>query len=901
MEHAEGQCGSKEAVRLVEQVWHLTKVQGTDASTLSRLYQCLAAERSPLAQEVRRYAAEYGMPLDLRTPRAADDNGTSPKGANAKELPLHALKLSRRLEELRHSTDGLALCLWGQPGIGKSWTVEQMSRGLSFPIYRVLAATGPSNVVRHLPRASALPMWARTALTRLASDQPVDDVAAADALAALLTAHAPIVLHIEDLHEATEEQLAFWTALAPVVQRSPGIGLLATSRQPPPSGFVPDPLPALTLAETARMLADEAGSTISPEAVAWIHARTLGNPLFSLEYYRYLRQRGNLWHGGRSWHWREPEAPHIPASVEFLISEFVTRLGLDETARTFMQVKALLPLDATDATVAGVLGMNEAAVVEAKHTLVQHSVLRGDSFAHPLYREVLNESIVGTKRRRLAEQLVMSLGDSHPELAAPFASAASLSDEASLKLLTRAAEHAVMHGRVRQAGELFAAATEHAEARSRRELLLKGADCLLDVRTAQARALAERVLAADPHNIEAVLLLAKCLVVLGEGERAESVLRQAQLPASAQQHWFDALVALRTERCDYLGAVTAWESHPDLQARAQPRTKRDAAFSFVNIGRFDAAGILLSRTLQQPDLSPDARAALLDTQAMIAYYGGRAQDSLELLDESIALLRGVGEAAAATRLMHALRFRTMVYWAFFRQHDAIRDTEEAMRLAGELGSGRDYAIAQTYLGVPLTELGDYERAEEVLLESRGMLLRSDAREHLAACEAILGGVYLNWGRPDTASRALRHAYASLRISEELGAPVLVSQSSSYVAWAELVVGDAEAAYQYATSGLEAAAAVGQKRVVSHRLWLRELALEQLDRPKEAIHDPDEAVKIVSSLRLDGLRALYIVDRDRLRDDPEAVERHLIELKRYNVGGYRIPAREFYIRNKGLGK
>jgi tetratricopeptide (TPR) repeat protein len=900
LEHVEGQGETREAVRLIEQVWRLTKDQGTDSVILNRLYQSLTAGKSPLAQEVRRYAAEYGMPLEIRHPRTADDSEPSPKGsAFTNELPLHALELSRRLEELRHSTEGLTLCLWGPPGIGKTWTVEQISSALSFPVYRVLAAVNPSHLARHLPRASALPTWARTALSRLAADQPVERVAAADALAALLAAHAPTVLHIEDLHDATEEQTELWTELARAVRRSPGVGLLATGRQPPPTGFEPGPLPALTLPETARMLAEEAGSTTPPEAVGWIHAQTLGNPLFSLEYYRYLRQQGSLWHGGRSWRWREPEAPHVPTSVEFLISEFIARLELDETVRIFMQVKALLPLEASDAVVAQVMGVNEEAFGEAKRVLVQYGVLRSDSFVHPLYREVLNDSIVGADRRRLAEQAVASLGESHPELAAPFASAANLSSEASLKLLTGAAEHALAHGRVRQAGELFAAAAEHAQGPPRQTLLLRAADCLQDVHTLQARALAEQVLAADPQNIEATLLLARCLVVLGEGEKAESVLRRAQLPASAQQRWFDVLVTLRTERCDYQGAVTAWESHPDLQAGAHPNTKRDAAFSLVNLGRFGDAGSLLSRTLRDACLAPEARAALLETQAVIAYYEGRTQDSLALLDESIVLLRRVGETASAARLMHALRFRTVVYWAFLRQYDAIRDTEEAMRLAGELGSGRDYAIAQTYLGVPLTELGDYERAEEVLLESRRVLLRSDAREHLAACEAILSGVYLNWQRPDTAPRALRHAYTSLRISQELGAPVLLSQSCFYVAWAELVVGDAEKAYQYASSGLEAAAEVGQSRVVALCLWLRGLALERLGRLDEAIRDLDEAVEMAMTMGLEGHRLIFLVESDRLRNYREAFQRHLLELEPYNVSGYRIPAREDYVREKGL--
>jgi hypothetical protein len=40
------------------------------------------------------------------------------------------------------------------------------------------------------------------------------------------------------------------------------------------------------------------------------------------------------------------------------------------------------------------------------------------------------------------------------------------------------------------------------------------------------------------------------------------------------------------------------------------------------------------------------------------------------------------------------------------------------------------------------------------LQSREVLIRSDAREHLAACEAILSGVYINWQPPGAADKAL---------------------------------------------------------------------------------------------------------------------------------------------------
>lgn len=56
-----------------------------------------------------------------------------------------------------------------------------------------------------------------------------------------------------------------------------------------------------------------------------------------------------------------------------------------------------------------------------------------------------------------------------------------------------------------------------------------------------------------------------------------------------------------------------------------------------------------------------------------------------------------------------------------------------------------------------------------------------------------------------------------------------------------------------------------------------------------------------AMGLDGHRLLFLVESDRLRNDCEAFEQHLLELEAYNVCGYRIPAREHYITEKGLGK
>ena len=890
MEYAEGQSGSKGAVRLIEQVWRLTKDQGAEASTLSRLYKCLAAGKSPLAQEVRRYAAEYGMPLYIPPSTPEGTAQTTPKDS----LPGRVVGLKPRLEELRERNEGLALCLWGETGVGKSWTAEQVCQGLSFPFYSMPAALPAHLVPGRLSRAGGLPTWARTVLDHLSAAQPVAPVDAAVAIAEVLAVSAPVVLRVEDLHEANEDRLEFWTLLAQEVRRTSGVGLLATSRQPPPDSYDSKRLPALAKGEIKGLLEVEAGGTLPPDAVNWIDAHARGNPLFALEFYRLFRKRGNLWFDGENWRWRLPASSQIPDNLEALVSQSLRDLPLDGDARMFLWVKALMPAGTPDPLVTRVAGLDDERAGRAADTLSRQGVLTGLEFIHPLYREVQTAVLDRKTKARLAQRIVTALESDDPEGAAPFAADAGLPDEAACELLTQAAQEAFSRGRMGAAGEFFAQAADHTEGASRRALLLRAADCFKDSHTAQAQRLAERVLEAEPAHPEATLLLARCLVLQGGGERAETVIQRLPEAARPWRAWFEQLIHLRAERNDYQGVVSAWEAHPDLQGATSPEIKREVGVALVNAGRYSDADTLATKALEKVGLAPEDRAVLLKVRGLVACYTARFLESLTFFDEAITLLRQTDRASALPKLMRALRLRLTAYWALSRQHDAICDTKEAMQLASELGSGRDYAIAQAYLGVPLGELGNYEGAEAALLESREVLRRVDAREHLSSCEAILSGVYLNWQQPDTLPRALPYAHSALHLAEDVGVVTLVNSACFYVSWAELVLGDGEKALAYAERGLYDSRRIGRIRSTALFLWLRGLAQERLGRFQEALSDLDEAVALADDIALDAHKLHFLIDRDRLLDNREAVLQHIDRLERLGVVAFHIPARQRHL-------
>jgi tetratricopeptide (TPR) repeat protein len=558
-----------------------------------------------------------------------------------------------------------------------------------------------------------------------------------------------------------------------------------------------------------------------------------------------------------------------------------------------MRLKALLPLATSNEVLAQVMRVTEAELSRLSAQLEAASILREGGFVHPLYRELLKRELTRDERQRLAGQIVEAFATTEPEMAAPYVADAGLRGEVALDILERAATEAERHGRERQAGEFLASAATYASGVKKRELLLRAARLLHVLHPSQAQRLTERVLEAEPHHLEASLLLARSLVRQGEGERAEALMQSLPEELRPIQRWFDELISLRTERCDYRGAVDLWLSRPELQGTASVSAKRDAATSLMNQGTMAEADALLSRALEDPALSVEERASLLEVRGSLAFYTGKYQDSLCLLDEVIALFRELSGGIIPQRLMYALRFRTMVYWGLCRLREAVRDTEEAMRLASDLGSGRDYAIAQTYLGVSLTELGEYERAEDELLEAREVLLRSDAREHLAACEAMLCGLYFNWPPEGRAAQALRYGHRSLSLTRELGAPMLICQATTYTSYAESAFGSAERALALAQETLDIGTQFGQRRVMGTGYWVRGLALERLGKHEDALRDFAEGERLLEEVGLPGLATYVGLDAARLRDDWESARKHVQRLRELGVVGYTLPARQHF--------
>ena len=241
--------------------------------------------------------------------------------------------LRKRLSGLAARRPGFAVGLRGPAGIGKTFAATEILKTASCRTVVVRAVAPITGLLQALPR-KRLSIWIERELER---PEPTPE-----AIMAWLSALAPVVVHIEDLHETTPTQLEFWQGLARAAGRSRGVALLATSRMPLPEGFETLRLEALSSEASAELLEREVGSVLPREASAWIEAKAAGNPLFTLEFFRSLSRRGFVWSDGSHWHWRIPDRDVLPATVEAMIERSITEACGDAATRTALEARAYL-------------------------------------------------------------------------------------------------------------------------------------------------------------------------------------------------------------------------------------------------------------------------------------------------------------------------------------------------------------------------------------------------------------------------------------------------------------------------------------------------------------------------------------------------------------------------------
>ncbi len=779
-------------------------------------------------------------------------------------------QLGTRLAAL-HSlrSRGVVLAVVGEAGIGKTWTIQQVLREAKISSFSFHATNSSSTLLRTLPIPKKFPVWAARILERLTKGEFVDAQALTDALIAQLAGLAPIILHLEDLHEADAEHLELWQGLARIVNRTRGVGLLVTSRSQAPEPFETLKIEPLSNQETRDLLEAEVSSVLPVEACDWIFARSVGNPLFALEYFRFLARAGFLWNDASRWHWRVPPKDLMPVTVEALIERQITEACQTSEIRDALESKAMLSLNTASELWLEVSGLSNESLEASRVHLEQRGLFAGNEFAHPLFREVALKTSSLERRQHFARRALKAF-EHDPEKAVQFVEAAKLEASESLAILERAAERSKVQGNSVQAARFLARAVEFATGESKGQLALKAANAIDD--RIQALRLAEIAVALLPDDVEAIYCLAEQLALVSGQVDMERLLERLPEQERNGEEWLARLASLYKNTGDLAAVLQIWKEHSELHNSTQTSLVFSVALAMISYGQHDEADVLIDRILLVPDLSPKQQAQIFLVRGLSFLNRGKFQDAVLQMSKAIALSHMTDDLFLLTSLLFN---RSNAYQALGQYPEALKDLNEAAQHSSDVGEVHLHAGIQMLRGEILKEFGHYEQAEELLLESRQVMAREPVPDHLADCEDTLSRLYLEWQPPHGSVLALRHAQASLEYARVVGRPRQIADKLYVAALAQARYGNHSHALELAQQALDMCGAPDLIEQRGTAFYALGLALEQLNQNDAAMVALQQALKLTGELKIELLAHKISLEIDRLTQNLEGARAHLV--------------------------
>jgi tetratricopeptide (TPR) repeat protein len=801
-------------------------------------------------------------------------------------------QLARRLTGLAARRSGFAVGLWGEPGIGKTHTALALLRATPCQSFTVHATQTPEAIALALPRPKKVSIWLEQALDRLRNGDPSEPGALLPTITALMSANAPLILHIEDLHEAEAERLEFWMQLALAVVRTRGVGLIVTGRTRPPESMEAIQLAPLNREASDALLETEAGMRLPVEALEWVFEHALGNPLFTLEFFRFLARRGFVWNDAHRWRWRVPEREVMPATVGALIEQQLrTAMGAVKNAAVLeeaLKAKAVLGLGASDDVWIDVTQLTHEEFEIARSELEHQGLLSAGEFVHPLYREVLLHNLPSAQHQRFARRAIKAL-EADPQMAVPFLAAAGLETGEALTWLERAAQAAREAGNQLQAARFQARAVQYAMGEERARLALEAADELYEYDLAETIRLLEIAFDVLPQDFVVLGMLASYLAQAG---RRSEVLRllERRLPADrVNLRGFMLELKVLHYLQDSSQVVDLWNARSELHGQVSPETIRNVAYAKAELGEGLAAIELVQQALNQPDLEINERVLLLEACGFACYTRSEYVHAERYYSEAIELFRNHGQAHRTGSLLFN---RSIVLQGLAQFLPAIADAEESLDLALKGGHARFYANALFVLGGARLELGEYERAEELMLEAFDYYRQTGLKGWQVDVELKLSELHRQWASPQAGVLAQRHAESALFLARTLNNPRYVACVLPGAALAEAQFGRPQRALGLAEEGY---ALVNTQDVVTmyQILWARAVALELLGRSTEALADFQRANTLAEGTGAPLDAHKIGLEMDRLNGDVTSAQKRLRWFEEHGLKNAENTARRYF--------
>jgi tetratricopeptide (TPR) repeat protein len=759
---------------------------------------------------------------------------------------------------------GVALGLWGEAGIGKSHTVQRLLGSLSCHHLSLHASSSLAALARAIPISKKLTTWAARSLERLAQGETLETSTILNAFGTTLAGLAPFVLHLEDIHEVEGERLTLIQELARTVRHTKGVGLLVTSRKEPPEPFQAIRLEPLSKQASDELLARELTAVLPEEASQWIYSKAAGNPLYTLEYLRYLARQGYLWNDGKTWRWRKPDITFIPVTVEALIEQQLARAKTSTLNSYVLEARAFLPLEATDDIWMKVARVSRDELQTAIQTLQQESIFRDDTFIHPLYKEVTLQTLKQPRRQHLARRVINALQNA-PEQMALYVDDANLEKEKALELLTKAAHYARDANKNLQAGHLLAKAVPYAEGEAKGQLALEAAKLLDGLDYPRMLGLARQASTLLTEPSEALHLQAVALALQGNYEAMQQTVKQIPDVTKRDARWLRRYIRLLHLTTKHKELTEFWESQTLFQEQADGTAVYSVAWAYIHLGNFSAASALLKQWLAKPDLTPFDAWSLLETQAAIAFYQGNYQHAESIFTEALELSAKLPPSNTLLQdIANVLRNRSVNRLQLGRYQESLPDLFEALKIYSDVGNSIYYAQTLVMTSYVYVELGETEKTEDVLLEAINIFSRVAPQPFFSHALSQLSTLYAEM--PNRHYLARKYALEALRIANEVTDAGCLPLAKHALAKVELASGNYGKALEFAQEAFEVATHLDNFEAILAARVAKGLALEKLGQVSEAKQELTLAFEAATQQGMTSEANKYGLELDRLKGD-----------------------------------
>jgi tetratricopeptide (TPR) repeat protein len=775
-------------------------------------------------------------------------------------------QILKRLKGLLVKRPGLTLGLWGEAGIGKSHTAQNLLQEIPCKNLSQHSTTSLSNLARALPKPKKLPVWAERILEKLERDEVLSSEQTTSAFGAVLFEIAPFILHLEDVHEASLERLEWIQALARVITRLKGVALIVTSRTEPPEPFETIRLEKLEFEAVRSLLENEARALLPLEAIEWIHAKAAGNPLFTLEFFRFLARLGFVWNDGRQWRWRKPEHEVMPVTVEAIIEHELALAEHSSELEQTLNVLTLLPLDASSELIASLSDLTVDAVQLAAARLEQMGILSAGRFSHPLYREINKRRISVERRRQFARRFLNSL-EHDPELAIQYLNDAALSAEQTLGWYQRASQAAQAANRDIDAARLVAHSVEFATGDQQSTYALRAAQLLLESDQNEAFRMAQIAFEAPQTRLEAGRILTELLSKQGRKNEAFKIMESLTEDMLTDQDKLFWSVQIYNYSRDYQEILNLWQQHQELSENTEMALC--IAMAIAEISQPTDLEDFLTKLSKNPNLDKHQKARLLNLRGISWLNQGQYEQAIRTYAELIQV-----QEAANNRmgLASALYNRSIALRALSRYDAVLQDLETVRQICLESGNLVRWAHVNVVLATNLRELARFEEAQALLLESSAFFAPLELIDFGVECEAELCVLYLESETPHGHVLALKYAQSALRAARQIG----IQRSLIHTLWvssrAAAENGLTEQALKLAEEMLGLAQATGNQGWISDANGALGTALLRLNRF-------DAAMSYLQEAKRTAIKAGSLLGEKRIDLELARINHDLAEAKK----------------------